>query len=311
MKTTQRGRKVLIGLGGLLTVLALAGCTLTPQPDEITLHYKGGPLDGNKFDRVVLPGTQEGNYTVSDTDVVLPTSLRTWNIATDDSADQKEPIVVPTSDGVLVNVWSQTNFVLNTNHEDIEGFTGGTVRKFWEEIGRRYGANTEEGWRRMMLVTVVPALEKATTDTIRSYEADPLVYNTEGIHTEAQQAIGRRFLENLKRLSGGDFFCGPTFVRGQGQCPAPELILKGIDFNNPGIQAARDERRKEQELAAAQLEKAEGLLAAQEALNAALEDPNYLRYLEAQMNLEAAQACAASPTCTFISGAATPVLPIR
>jgi hypothetical protein len=185
------------------------------------------------------------------------------------------------------------------------------VRKFWETIGHRYDANTEDGWRDMMLVTVVPALEKATTDTIRSFEADSLVYNTEGVHTEAQQAIGRRFLENLKRLSGGDFFCGPTFVRGEGECPPPELILKGIDFNNPGIQAARDERRKEQELAAAKLEQAEGLLNAQEALNEALEDPNYLRYLEAQMNLEAAKACAASSSCTFISGAATPVLPIR
>lgn len=312
MKTTKRGRKVLIGLGGLLTVLALVGCTITPQPDEITLHYHGGSWEGHSFDNVVLGGDNAGDWNIADANITLPTSLRTWNISTDESADQKDPIVVPTSDGVLVNVWSQANFVLNTNYEDMgDDFPGGTLRQFWESIGHRYDANTPEGWRKMALVTVVPAMEKATTDTIRSYPADDLVYNREGIQAEAQQAISRRFLENLKRLSGGDFFCGPTFERGTGGCPPPELLLKGIDFNNPGIQAARDERRKEQELAAAQLEKAEGLLAAQEALNAALEDPNYLRYLEAQMNLEAAQACAASPTCTFISGAATPVLPIR
>lgn len=310
MNKLQRG--ILIGIGGLLAIPAMAGCSVTPQPDEITLHYHGGPIEGNSFDRVIEPSTVAGDWNVADTNVTLPVSLRTWNITTDDSADQREPIVVPTSDGVLVNVWSQTNFVLNTNHKDIEGFRGGTVRKFWETLGRRYQADNDEGWRRMMLVTVVPALDKAITDTIRSYEADPLVYNTEGIHAEAQQAIGRRFLENLKRLSGGDFFCGPTFVRGSGECPAPELILKGVDFNNPGIQAARDERRKEQELAAAKLEQAEGLLAAQRQLNEALRDPNYARYLEAQMNLEAAKACAASPNCTFISGSgATPVLPVR
>lgn len=311
MKITQRGRVALFGAGGLLTILAVAGCTVTPQPDEITLHYHGGSWEGHSFDKVVLGGDNAADYNIADANITLPTSLRTWNIAVD-SEDQKEPIVVPTKDGALVNVWSQANFVLNTNYDDVEGFPGGTLRQFWEAIGHRYDANTEDGWRDMMLVTVVPALEKATTDTVRSYDADDLVYNREGIHTEAQQAIGRRFLENLKRLSGGNFFCGPTFVRASGQCPPPELLLKGIDFNNPSIQEARDERRKEQELAAAALEKAEGLLAAQEALNEALNDPNYVRYLEAQMNLEAAKACAASPSCTFISGAgATPVLPVR
>ncbi|HEV2927243.1 MAG TPA: hypothetical protein VGW74_01010, partial [Propionibacteriaceae bacterium] len=252
-KTRRRNvlRAAALGTAGLMLAVGVSACSITPQPDQITLHYKGGPINGNKFDRVIDPGGQEYNWTVADTDVVLPTSLRTWNIAADDGADQTEPIVVPTSDGVLVNVWMQANFVLNTNYEDIDGYKGGTIRKFWEEIGRRYGADTEEGWDDMMLVTVVPALEKAATDTIRAYAADPLVYNTDGIYVEVQESIGDRFLENLKRLSGGDFFCGPTFVRGSGGCPAPELILRGIDFANPAIQDARDQRRTEEELAQA------------------------------------------------------------
>lgn len=303
-------RTVALAIVGLVVLLGSAACAITPQPDEIVLHYKGGPFNGNKFDRVIDPGTRESNVTVADTDVSLPTSLRTWNIAADDGADQKDPIVVPTSDGVLVHVWLQANFVLNSNYTDIDDFDGGTIRKFWEEIGRRYKADTDKGWRAMMLVTVVPALEKATTDTVRAYEADPLVYNTDGIYTEVQEDIGDRFLDNLVRLSGGDFFCGPTFVRGSGECPDPELILRDVDFANPEIQAARDQRRTEQELAQARLEEAQGHLEAQERLNSALADPQYLDYLKAQMQLEAAKACAQSETCTFISGGATPTVPL-
>lgn len=318
MKTTPRARRALraatLTVVGVGLLLAGTACSITPQPDTIALHYKGGPFNGNRFDRVIEPGKREGNVTVADNTIELPTSLRTWNIAADEGADQREPIVVPTADGVLVNVWLQANFVLNSNHEDIDDFNGGTIRKFWEEIGRRYGADTPDGWQDMMLVTVVPALEKAATDTIRAWDADPLVYNTDGIYTEVQEDIGKEFLTNLKRLSGGDFFCGPSFQRGADgfPCPPPELILRGIDFANPDIQDARDQRRTEEELAKARLTEAEGHLEAQDAMNEALSDPAYLAYLIAQMQLEAAKACAASADCTYISGeGAVPTVPTR
>lgn len=308
-------RAVLLGAAGLAVTAVAAGCTITPQPDEIVLHYHGGPLEGNSFDRVVLPGDNAGNWNVADTNVSLPTSLRTWNVAPG-STDQAEPIVAPSADDVPVAVWLQVNMLLNTNADDVRDFEGGTLREFWEVIGRRYKADTDEGWDAMMRVTVVPALTKAVTDTVRAYEADPLVYNTDGIYVEVQGEIGRRFLEELTRLSGGQFFCGTSFVPtwrdGDGTCPPVELILTNIDFANPAIQTARDQRRVEEEEAAAALIEAEGHTAAQVELNEALNDPAYLAYLEAQMELEAARACAASPNCTLITGSnATPVVPTR
>jgi hypothetical protein len=304
-----------LAVAGLATVLALSSCGYaTPQPDQIGLYYNQGWKEGNNFGHIVEPGTSDDTFAWNDKVVYLPTSLRTWNITPDDGGDQKEPIVVPTADGVLVHVWLQANFVLNSNFNDIDGYEGGTIRKFWEEIGRRYEVHTNKGWRNMMLVTVVPALEKATTDTVRAYEADPLVYNTDGIYDEVQEAIGTRFLANLVRLSGGNFFCGPTLVRGSEdtECPDPELILRDVDFSNPAIQEARDQRRTEQELAQARLQEAQGHLEAQERLNEAINDPAYLEYLKAQMQLEAAQACAGSESCTFIQGAGvTPTIPAR
>ena len=315
--TTRKGlmRAALLAGAGLMAVLVAAGCTITPQPDEIKLHYHGGPLEGNSFDRVVLPGDSAGNWNVADTTVGLPTSLRTWNIAPG-SADQDVPIVAPAKDNVPVAVWLQVNMLLNTNTDDAEGFPGGTLREFWEVIGRRYKADTEGGWLDMMAVTVVPALTKAVTDTVRAYDSEPLVYNTDGVYADVQPEIGRRFQAELERLSGGDFFCGTSFVPdwrdGGGECPNVELILTNVDFANADIQAARDQRAVAEEEAAAALVEAQGHTAAQNELNQALADPAYLEYLIAQMQLQAAQACAAGANCTVIVGAgASPVVPTR
>lgn len=308
-------KAVVVGIAGLGLVLGLSSCTTTPQPDEIVLHYHGGPLEGNSFDKVILPGTQAGNWNVGDTRVFLPTSLRTWNIAPG-SEDQEAPIVAPAKDNVPVAVFLQVNMLLNTNVDDAEDFPGGTLREFWEVIGRRYGADTDDGWLRMMRVTVVPALTKAVTDTVRAHDSDPLVYNTDGIYTDVQAKIGETFQRELERLSGGDFFCGTSFVpdwrEGGGACPQVELILTNVDFANANIQEARDGRAIAEEEAAAALIQAEGHTAAQNELNAALNDPAYLEYLIAQMQLQAAQACAQGTNCTVIVGSgAQPVVPTR
>lgn len=317
--TETRSRNVLratvLGVAGVVLVVGATACTTTPQPDEIVLHYHGGSIEGNNFSDVIYPGTKANNFNVGDTRVFLPTSLRTWNIAPG-SKDQETPIVAPAKDNVPVAVWLQVNMLLNTNTEDAEGFPGGTLREFWEVIGRRYDADSDEGWDDMMKVTVVPALTKAVTDTVRAYESDPLVYNTDGIYVEVQSEIGRRFLEELERLSGGDFFCGTSFVPdwrdGGGACPQPELILTNVDFANAEIQAARDQRAVAEENAAAALIEAEGHTAAQAELNTALGDPAYLEYLIAQMQLQAAQACAQGANCTVIVGeGASPVVPTR
>lgn len=287
-------------------VLASAGCSYpTPAPDQVGLYYNEGASDGYQFGYCIDPGKSNDEQEWNNSVVYLPNGLRTWNIAPD-SDDTKTPIVVASKprdgqpSGVQVNVWSQANMSLNTNCDDIKDHPGGTLRKFWEQIGRRYGADDVDGWRKMMLVSVVPALEKATRDVVREYDADALVANAGGIITEVQTKISGRFSEELKRLSGGEFFCGPTFVRGKNECPPVELIVKDVDFANPGIQAARDEKQKAAEGSAAKLAEAQGLLASQQALNRALADPNYRQYLMKQLDVEIAKACASNQSCTLV-----------
>lgn len=307
-------RKLMVGLGsvGLLAAsLTLSGCsTITPEADGVTLHYKGGPYDGNKFDRVVGPGESSSNWSVSDHDYQLPTNVRAWKICGAD-ADQAQAVVVNTKpadkevSGIPVAVCAQVNMKLNTYTGDLgTGFPGGTLRKFWENVGHRYQADTDKGWLKMMNQTVVPTISKAIQDAARNYSADELVGNSNGVWTKFQNDVVGQFNDELKRLNGGNYFCGPDFDRGdqQHRCSSPAMIVSNIDFANPEVQKSRDNKRIAAENAAAQLTAANGTLAARNALNAALNDPNYLRYLQIQNNLEAAKACAAGPHCVLVVG---------
>lgn len=222
-----------------------------------------GSSDGNRFGHCTKPG-QTDDYEWNNTIVYLPASLRTWTINKIDGADSQEPVVVSAApqegqpSGIPVKVWSQTKFYLNTYCDD----NGGVVKEFWEKVGRRYGADTEDGWRRMLNDLMVSTLQKTTRDVIRTYPADKLVGNIDAVQTEAQGKIATQFAAELNRMAGGDFFCGPSFVRTKPECPAVEFSIIDVDFADDGIQAARNEKQKATEEAAAKLARAQGEAAA-------------------------------------------------
>lgn len=310
-KTKRIGAVVLVTALGL----GLAACTSTTDPDQVGLYYLQGSSDGNHFDHCTKPG-QTDDYEWNNQIVFLPTSGRSWKISDDDGADSKDPIIVsaaPQKDqpsGVQVKVWSQTKFVLNTYCDD----NGGEVKPFWEKTGRRYEADTAEGWRKMLLDNLVPALQKVTRDTIRLYGADALVGNIDGVQTAAQKAIGESFSTELNRLAGGPYFCGPSFDRTKPACPPIEFAILDIEYADPGIQAARNEKQKAMEEAAANVARAKGLAEAAVAeaqgkveaaakLRGLLDNPAWLKLQLAQMDLQAVQACGQNPNCHMVIGA--------
>jgi len=245
--------------GGVL----LSGCSSVTDPDQVGLYYMQGSSDGNKFGHCTKPG-QTDDYEWNNEIIYLPASLRTWTINKVDGADSQEPVIVSAApqdgqpSGIPVKVWSQTKFYLNTFCDD----NGGVVKEFWEKVGRRYGANTEDGWRRMLNDLLVSTLQKVTRDVIRTYPADRLVGNIEGVQTKAQGEIATLFAAELNRMAGGAYFCGPSFNRASKDCPAVELSIIDIDFADDGIQAARNEKQKAVEEAAAKLARAQGEAAA-------------------------------------------------
>lgn len=243
--------------------MALAGCTSTTDPDVVGLYYMQGSLDGNEFDHCTVPSKTD-DYEWNNQIIYLPASLRTWTINNNADADSKTPIIVSAApeanqpSGVQVKVWSQTKFFLNTFCDS----SGGVLKPFWENVGRRYAADTPEGWNRMLNDLFVPTLQKVTRDVIRLYVADKLVGNIDGVQTTAQAAIATAFAAELNRMAGDKYFCGPSFSRASKECPAVEFSIIDVEFADDGIQAARNEKQKAVEEAAAKLARAQGEAAA-------------------------------------------------
>lgn len=289
-------------------------CSTVAPADQVGLYYHQGNIDGDKFSFCIEPG-QTGSFTWNNSVYFLPTSLRTWNIGGPGS-DTATPIVSASKpqegqpSGVEVQVWPKITFYLNT-YCDADG---GVVRPFYENICKRYACDTEVGWKRMLEDVLVSALEKVTRDVTRSYAADDLVGNVNGILAEVQTKIAQAFATELKRVSNGDYFCGPTFTRASPNCPTIEVLIKDVTFNDPAIQAARNEKQKAAELAAAQLIKAQGeanalLAEAEGKANAAAQiaalyqNPSWVRLQEMIIQAEMVKACGANPNCHMIVGA--------
>jgi hypothetical protein len=294
-------RIALVAAGGLLLLFGATACSEIAESDKVGLWYAQGQWDGNKFDHCVQPGKTD-DVSFNDTVYWVPTNVRTWNTAPS-GGDTNAPLVVTAkpdagqTSGLEVNVWTQVNFKLNTNCGADEKDAASPLVQWWENLGKRYGADSESGWLSMLNNTVVPALEKAK-NVLRDYTADQLVLGT--VWAEAETKFAETFSTELERLSGGNYFCGPSFSRQSSDCAPVQVSIKDVDYRDPGIQAARNEKQKALEEAQAKLAKAQGDVAAAEAQDKLYNNPAWMQLEMARIQLEQIQACANTQKCVIV-----------
>jgi hypothetical protein len=321
---TRRLRGAIIFIIGALALGTMSACATTAEPDKVGLWYSKGPSDGDHFDHCITPGSVAG-VAVNDYMVWVPDNVRTWNITSEPGGDSSVPLKVTAKpedgqqSGLEVLVWVQTNLKLNTDCGSNDKDPNSPLVNWWENLGRRYNADTEEGWLRMIQNTVVPALEKAK-NVMRNYTADQLVLGT--VWAEAEPQFADIFSSELMRLSGGDYFCGPDFSRTDpdgnlwpngAPCSSVAVSIKDVDYADPGIQAARNEKQKATEEAAAALirangeaaakaAEAEGNKAAAAALRELYNNPAWVALQLAQLQVDTANACREAANCQIIMG---------
>jgi hypothetical protein len=297
-----RLKKLAAAVAAAVVLLGSASaCAEIADPDKVGLWYAQGQSDGNKFDHCVKPGKSD-DVSFNDSVYWLPNSLRTWNIAPE-GGDSKLPLQVVAApeagqtSGLQVNVWVSVNFMLNTWCGADDKDENSPFVQWWQKLGDRYDADTDAGWVNMLNATVVPALEKAK-NVLRSYTADQLVSGN--VTTKAEGELAKTFSEELERVSGGDYFCGPDFNRGNANCSPVAVLLKDVDITDTSVLQARNEKQKALELAAARVADAQGQVQAADAQKQLYNNPAWVQLQLAQKNLEIAQACAASSKCTMV-----------
>lgn len=310
----QAGRVVRLVALGVLGVLVLVfvglvfGAWRSTPVDKIGLHYSGGPIEGTKFQKVVAPGSGRRFLGFADTLVLLPVTQRDYTASGADGADGP-PIVAPARGGVEMQFDVAAYFTLNTGDQ--------VVRQFYERVCVKFSCDTESGWDEMLRVNFRGPIEQAIQQEVRGFTVDQLYAGVSStaapldaedeavaILEQVQDRIAADLKENINKVLGGAYFCGPTFNRADpGECPdfefqitsavpTSEAVRNAYATNSASAQAVIDAQNR----ARAAVEEANGRRQAQEALQGLYSDPSYIAYLKAL----ALQECAANDSCTLV-----------
>lgn len=306
----------ILGIGiGVVVFLLIGGFLLfsawgSVPVDKVGLHYNGGPIEGQSFERIIQPGSGAQFLGPRDTLITLPIDQRSYVTCAADNVDGDRcdgpDIVAATKGGAEMRFRIGVSFRLNTGDD--------VVRKFYEQICRKFKCDTGGGWDKMLQVQFRGPIEQAIQQSVRNYTVDQLFAGVDpdgsatSILEEVQADIAEDLKENINQFVGGDYFCGPGFDRSKPEvCPEFQFQITDAVPTDEGVRAAFAENlASAQDVITAQNEanaavaEAEGKRRAQEALAGLYTDPSYIAYLQAV----ALGDCAKNSNCTLIFGGA-------
>lgn len=296
----------------LIAALLLGACaSVSTDSDKAAVAYTGGPMEGVKFDRVVGPGSGLVWLGVGDTSYEYPTTTRTYivsNDATEGDRPYADVIGATTKDGGSIDWEVAVYFKLNLT----------LLREFHENIGKKYKAWGDDGWRQMLEETLRQQLENALQTSSRKYTVDQYKKDP-AILRAVNSEIATDLKDNVNEVLGNDFFCGPTFngtvddEPSDENCPEFEVVVKKPNFTGDTDAAYNAEITKKKEAENARLDNATKLAQTegegereiraaelqQQAYKVLLEliaKPGYLEYQQ----MLALQSCATNAKCTLV-----------
>lgn len=283
----------------LFAAMFATGCGNTVAPDTLGVKYSDGWIEGKKFDKILEPGSTDAML-INDEIYELPLNQRSFRVEQDETADVNGRLVVPAGGENATRVAFEfaMAFKLNTQTtpftDPVTGkhYDGGMAQKFYEELCRRYNC-ADGGFKGLLLDRFYPSAQAAFKDEARRFNPDELVNNvavkttvekivngekkTEEVMRPAQEilleAVGQRFLVLLRKQTGGEYFCGPTFDRNAKTrtCPPVELLISSVDYENPKVQESRENKK----IADDQKDTANKI-------DESLQKPGFLEYLKIQ-----------------------------
>lgn len=256
-------KKYRIAALAVALLAVVAGCTYdSTQSDEVSCAYGGGPWESPQLKKELDPGTGRTFIGSMDDTYHYPTSQRTYDITPNEGEGDEERadlILAPSADDIRMEVGLIVRFKLNTN----------IACEFHEQVGRKYEAWTDSGWRKMLRETFRRPLERSIQETVRRNEGRAL-YSDADLLIEVERQIGSGLKDTINRAVGADYFCGPAFVHGEEACPEFEVTLTHLQPSDPQALVAFEAVEIEKANTAAATQKV--LTAQQEAL--AIEELN-------------------------------------
>lgn len=216
----------------VLLVLLLGSVKKTPR-DFIGISYGGGPIEGQRFQRIVQPGHGLFVNGFMDKLYLYPVTQRNYIISKrseEGDVTGIDFITAPSMDRIPVEFEVAAYFKLNTDK----------LQKFHEQIGLKYRAWTDAGWLRMLNDSFRQQIEFALQRESRKYGVADL-YAKADVLPLLQEEVGTALKQNVNSVLGDEYFCGPTFNPGRG-CSEFTFIIKHIEIP-VGVKAAFESNR--------------------------------------------------------------------
>jgi len=295
----HRVRTAAIAVGalviGIVGLSATVGTFRKTPADKIAISYGGGPFEGNHFQRIIQPSSGLTFNGLLDHWYEYPVTQRNYIVSTHaDEGDRgvEDQITASTSDKVQVKYEVAVYFKLNTNK----------LQEFHENIGLKYHAWTESGWNQMLNDSFRQQLESALQLESRRHDAESLLGDPDAV-TSVQNGVASQLKSRIENVLGDDYFCGPTFIRGQKKCPDFTMVLKRPSFSDAVVQAFEANRISKSKIITAQNEadakvaEAQGVARARQALDeGGAPRQSFIDYTRAQAERD----CAQKDNCTMV-----------
>ncbi|MGW0486191.1 SPFH domain-containing protein [Nonomuraea sp. NPDC003214] len=236
-----------------IAVLAVAGllataCSITNvEPDEAGIVYDAGPMSSTTFQECLKPSTRDVSGP-ADEGYRYPNGQRTFRFSGGDT-DESKPITSASKDGATMTIYGGLTFTFSAAD-------CAKLRKFHEEIGRKYQAYEAGGWVEMLKFYVGGPVERAMDEATLKYNWRDLYFDsTKKAAWEKEMATLTS--QYIAQIAKGDYFAGMAFILRQ---PEPPQKLKDAMVAEQAAMAQNNAQKQINEKLKTELESTKALV---------------------------------------------------
>lgn len=241
--------RITLSVLAVIAALLVGGCAVAaPDPAQMSLTYKAGPLTAENFDSCQTPGSRVVQG-VNDNVFYYPVGQRTYRFADGEEGADAPSLRVTTSNNVELLVKGTITFTLNTDcapftDRDGREWKGGIIQKFHDTIGRHkaaYGTEGENGgepgvgWDNSLDLYIGSPLERSSDLNGKRYQWQAL-YNNPALNTEWQNSVVGELPRLIEEQAGGAFF-QINNIQMEAPQPPPEIVNQLRDAEAAALRA--------------------------------------------------------------------------